>query len=616
MMLKTGVEKSSGLMDKVRESARQLRYLPHALTLLRQAAGGWAALWIGLLIAQGLLPAVQVWLTRTLVDNLARALGSNMEWTRIQPVLGPAALMAGLMLLGECLRGLTSYVRAAQAELLRDHIAMLIQRQSVAADYGFYENADFYDHLHRARDEATHRPITLIDSLGSLLQNGLTLLAIMVTLMPYGWWLPLSLVIGTAPALLVVMRYTLRQHEWRQRVTQDRRRAWYFYKTLTTADTAAEVRLFELGAYFQTAYEQLTTRLRHEFLRMAAGQSLAEFGAAAIALAITGATLAWTGWRAFHGTVTLGVLALFYQAFSQGQQLMRSLLTNIGHIYANSLFLGNLFEFLELRPSIVDLPDPVPAPTLLREGIRFHDVTFAYGDARRPALRNFDLAIPAGAVAAIVGLNGAGKTTLIKLLCRLYDPDSGFITMDGVDLRRMPVAGLRRAITVLFQHPVHYNATVAENIQLGDVAAAPDAERIAAAARAAGASQMIERLPAGYDTRLGKWFAEGTELSGGEWQRLALARAFLRQAPVMLLDEPTSAMDSWAEADWVHRFRTLAAGRTVIIITHRFTTAMRADIIHVMSEGGIIESGAHEDLLARNGPYANSWREQMQDIGG
>ncbi len=235
--------------------------------------------------------------------------------------------------------------------------------------------------------------------------------------------------------------------------------------------------------------------------------------------------------------------------------------------------------------------------------VRFQSVSFRYPGTQRAALDGFDLTIPAGSIVAIVGPNGAGKSTLLKLLCRFYDPDAGAIELDGMDLRQFALDDVRRSVTVLFQQPVHYNATAGENIALGDLrVTAPDA--VSKAAADAGADEIIDHLPAGYDQLLGRWFADGAELSVGEWQRIALARAFLRRAPILILDEPTSAMDPWAEADWLGRFRRLAGGRTVIMITHRFTTARLADQIHVMSEGRIIESGTHDQLLALNGQYA------------
>jgi ATP-binding cassette, subfamily B, bacterial len=301
----------------------------------------------------------------------------------------------------------------------------------------------------------------------------------------------------------------------------------------------------------------------------------------------------------------VGKLAMFYAAFQQGLGLMRSLLQNLGELYRSSMFLGNLFEFLNLKPSVHSPASPRPLPTALRQSIRFRNVTFQYPGSPAPNLAGFDLTIPAGRIVSLVGPNGAGKSTFVKLLCRLYDPYEGSIEMDGVDLREFSIDELRRHITVLFQEPVRYNATAAENIGMGNPGAT--LEDIEEAARAAGADEIIGRLPQKYDHLLGKLFLDGVGLSTGEWQRIALARAFLRNAPILILDEPTSAMDPWAEAEWLDRFRTIASGRTAIVITHRLTTAMRADEIHVISRGRVVESGRHEDLLARGGLYAQSW---------
>jgi ATP-binding cassette subfamily B protein len=300
---------------------------------------------------------------------------------------------------------------------------------------------------------------------------------------------------------------------------------------------------------------------------------------------------------------------MFYQALQQGMGLSRSLLENVGQFYGNVLFLSNLFEFLALEPRILkpEIAEPVPA---VRRAIRFRDVSFQYPVTDRSALSHLDLEIPAGRITAVVGSNGAGKSTLIKLLCRFYDPSQGAVEIDGIDLRSMDPESLRRSITVLFQQPVHYNATAGENIALGDIVSTTDQGAVEVAAAAAGADETIRRLPAGYNQFLGREFEHGTELSSGEWQRIALARAFLRQAPILILDEPTSAMDPWAEADWLHRFRQLAIGRTTLVITHRFKTAQIAEMIYVLSEGRVIECGSHDQLLAAGGQYAEGWLAQ------
>jgi ATP-binding cassette, subfamily B, bacterial len=282
----------------------------------------------------------------------------------------------------------------------------------------------------------------------------------------------------------------------------------------------------------------------------------------------------------------------------------------LGQLYRNSLFVSNLFEFLQLQPQVIDPPHPYPVPLPFKQGICFQNVTFRYPGSDLPVLQNFNLTIPAGKIVAIVGDNGAGKSTLIKLLCRFYDPAAGRIELDGVDLRDFSVAELRQAITVLFQSPVPYYVKVSQNISFGDISATLSHADIEAAGREAGIHEKLKRLPQGYDSQLGKAFPNGTDLSGGEWQRLALARAFLRKAQLIILDEPTSAMDPWTEQDWLARFRIMATGRTAVVITHRFTLAMQADMIHLMRAGEIVESGNHRDLLKQNGLYAESWRSQ------
>jgi len=320
--------------------------------------------------------------------------------------------------------------------------------------------------------------------------------------------------------------------------------------------------------------------------------------------------------RALQGRAQLGDLALFYRAFDQGQGLMRTVLSSLGTLYADALFLEHLFTFLDIEPDTkATAQPPAPVPTTITHGITFERVGFRYPDSEVWVLRAFSLHVPAGATVAVVGANGAGKSTLLKLMCRFYDPQEGRILLDGTDIRTFNPAELRRRIAVMFQYPVHYIATAAENIALGDVHTDLNGEEHAAirqAAQGAGADAFIQELPSGYDTLLSKQFDGGVELSGGQWQRISLARAFYREAPIVILDEPTSFMDSWAEAAWLDRFHQLTEHRTALIITHRFTTAMRADHIIVMERGAIVEQGTHEALLDEGGRYAQSWRTQTE----
>jgi ATP-binding cassette subfamily B protein len=314
--------------------------------------------------------------------------------------------------------------------------------------------------------------------------------------------------------------------------------------------------------------------------------------------------------RFTQSQASLGDLVLFYQVFAQAKNLMRSLLENIAQIYSNGLFLGNLFDFLDLESQVHDPLQAILPPKVIQHGNVFRQVDFQYPRSPRIALQALELTITAGQIAAIVGPNGAGKNTF-KLLCRLYDPTRGDITIDGIDIRQMPIVDLRQKIAVLPQEFARYNAKVSENIALADPTHHATDSQIQFAAHAAQADQFIERLPLRYDSILGRWFENGAELSTGEWQRIALARVWMRDAPIIILDEPTSSMDPWTEVAWLTDLRHVVEGRIAIIITHRISTAMHCDIIHVLEEGHILESGNHQQLLHRQGRYAQLWQTQQ-----
>jgi ATP-binding cassette subfamily B protein len=596
-------------LDKVRA---QLPFLPRALGLVWTASRGWTVAWISLLVIQGVLPVAVVTLTKVLVDSLVAAIDAGGAWEAIRSPLLLALLMAGLVLASELLRAVTRYVRTAQGELVSDHISGLIHDRAVAADLAHYETPEYHDRLHRARVDSRHRAVALVENLGSLLQNSLTLIAMAVVLAQFGWWVPLALIASTVPALLVVVRFAVQRHHWLMKTTPEVRRTWYYDWLLTHREAAPEIRLFDLGGHFARIFQSMRARLRNERFAIARTEARAEMLAGGLAVTVMGAALAWMVVRTLRGAATLGGLAMFFQAFSQGQKLMRSLLETLGEAISNTLFMENLFEFLSVEPVIVDPPSPAPLPAGEALTIRFRDVGFRYPSSRAPILDRFNLEIPAGRVVALLGVNGAGKSTLFKLLCRLYDPTEGSVEIGGADIRTFGLDELRRLVTVLFQDPVRYSETVRRNLEFGDAGAEHDDPAILKSLHAAGAASLLDRLPDGIDSLLGSWFAGGTELSGGEWQRLSLARAVLRDARILLLDEPTSAMDSWAETDWVNRFRDLAHGRTAIIISHRLTTAMKADVIHVMEAGRVVESGSHRELLAAGGRYAEAWAAQMK----
>ena len=599
------------LLQKLQRFQQELIHIPKILGLIWQAARGWMLLWGMLLVVQGVLPTVTIFLSRSLVDGLVNATGQGLSMEVIYPVIIPGAAMVGVMLAGELLSSLTTWVRTHQAELVQDFISGLVHQQSIVIDFACYESPDYSDRLERAREGASQESLSLLENLGSLLQNTVTLGAIATLLLTYGPWLPLILVISAVPALVVGLRLNLEQYHWSQRTTPARRRLNYYEYLLTSNWSAAELRLFGWGNYFARAYQRLRRRLRQEHLGLIRKQALNRLLASGIALLLSSLALVWMAQQLLLGLLTMGDLALFYQAFNRGQSIIKTFLGSLEEIYRNTLFISNLFEFLELEAEIVDPPAPREMPRSLRQGVQFTDIEFSYPGCDRPTLSNFDLTLPAGKITAIVGDNGAGKSTLIKLLCRFYDPTQGRITIDGIDLRQFAVADLRRAITVLFQNLVPYYVTAEQNIALGDCNADFSRQQVMAAAQGAGIHSKIMNLPQDYDSQLGKWFAGGTDLSGGEWQKLSLARACIRDAQIIILDEPTSAMDPWAEHEWLARFRQMAQGRTTLVITHRFTLARQADLIYVMKAGKIVESGSHETLLRQQGLYAQSWFTQI-----
>ena len=592
---------------------RLLAYVPRALTLVWEAAARWMLAWATLLAIQGLLPGASVYLTKWVLDGASEAIGNGLAWGNVQLIAIPGGLMALVLLLQQVAKAANGWVQTAQAQHVEDHIQNRIHNQAGRLDLAFYESSDYYDTLHQASSKAGSKSLEVLQQLGGLFQNGITLVTIAVILVPYGLWIPLVLIFSTLPALYVVVKHNRKYHDWWEERTMDQRRARYYDMMLTLDFAAQEIRAFDLGHYFTQAYSDLRDWLRTERIELEKNKSLATVGAGLTALVAMGIVMGIMAWRAMRGLATIGDLGLFYRSFREGQGLMRNLLQNAGKLYTNAMFLEHLFDFLSFEPTMQNPDAPREDPPIPQSEIVFEDISFRYPETDTYVLEDFSLSLPAQKVTAIVGENGAGKTTLSKLLGRLYDPEEGRVLIDGVDIRKYRIKDLRDQITTLFQEPMHYQATVARNIVLGDVDREHSREALEKAAREAMIHDTIQDLPKGYDTQLGHWFEDGTDLSGGQWQRIALARAYYRDAPIVILDEPTSAMDSWAENKWLQSFgRLVDEGRTAFIITHRFTTAMHADIIHVMHDGEVIESGTHEVLLEQEGHYAESWRNQVE----
>lgn len=615
----TRTQDESPLWQKARRLQEQLPYLPRALRLIWQVAPGLALGRAAVLLLGGVLPAVSIALTRLLVDRLthileAAPIPAALLWQELNGAVLLALGIGVALLLGQLLQSLGSWIHTAQAEQIGMHVSGLIQEKASLADYSLFETPEKIDKLYRARSEAAFRPVAVLDSLGKLAQGVLTLLTMFGLLLPYGPWPIVILVAGSLPVLWVMVHYKRKQHAWQKSIASQERRMWYYDWLLTGEEGAAELRLFGTRLIYLDAYRSIRGRIKKDRLDLERHQLTGQLGAGLTGLIAAGLCMAFMVWRALQGAATFGDLVLFYQVLSQSQSILRGQLHNAGQLYGSLLFLSHLFDFLDLENAVLDEAQPEEMP--LDPGgvtLRCENVSFTYPGGTYPVFSDFSLTLHKGQVTAIVGDNGAGKSTLVKLICRLYDPQEGWITWNGVDIRQLAQQDLRGRISVLFQSPMHYQATASENIAYSRSALGV-VERVAItqAAEGAGADGFIQELRDGYETQLGKWFEHGTDLSVGQWQRIALARAFLRQSPLMILDEPTSAMDAWSEMEWLARLRSLSQGRTMLIITHRLTTAMQADIIHVMVRGQIVESGSHEELLAAGGRYAQAWIGEMR----
>ncbi|MCP4142727.1 MAG: ABC transporter ATP-binding protein [Chloroflexi bacterium] len=595
----------------LRSQLYQTKYMPKALKLVWKAAHGWTLLSTLLLIIRGILPAATVYLTKEMVNAMADVVNSNGNIETLKGAIPFIALMAATILVREFIGDVQRYVNAVLADRTQDFMYNLIHEKTTSLDMQFYESTSYFDKLQRAASEAVSRPLSLLNSLNNLLESTITLVAIIGILFTLSWWVPLMLLIGTLPALIIAFRTTRNRQKWRLDNTIERRRLNYYKKMLSNDKSMPELRIFNLGQHFKKAYSDLRRKLREESLTILRRGLWEKAGASILGLLTLALMLGWMGWSALQSVLDLGEIVMFWQAMNKGRGLVRNLFLGLDTLYNDLIFLDDLFTFLELEPQVVDPLKPITVPSGLKKGIEVKDITFCYPDSDLVALKNYSLTVPTGKIVAIVGENGAGKSTLTKLLCRFYDPQEGIITWDGVDIRDMAQEDLRQRITILFQRPLSYFESVEDNIRFGDLRSQPSRADVVAAAKISNAHEFITKFPDDYDTVLGKQFGKA-ELSIGEWQRVALARAFVRKADFLILDEPTSAMDSWAEGEWMGRFRDLVRDRTALIITHRFSTAMQADIIHVMVNGSIIESGTHTDLVSTNGHYANSWRQQMK----
>ncbi len=597
----------------LKETVRQALHIDRAIRLVWRAAPGWTLVNLGLVVVQGLLPLAALYVMKRVIDTVTIGVKASNLSAAIQPVLAWLGVAVGVAVLIALARSLGEMASSAQALMVADAVSDQIHAQSIVMDLGYYENPEYYDTLHRAQIEGPSRPTSIVTGLVSLGQSGITIVGIAGLLVWANAWAGIILFAAAIPAAIVRILYSRRLFKFTLGQTKHEREAENYHWMLTTGYHAKEIRLFQLGPLFKGRFHDLRQALRKSRLDLYRRRTLLDFFAQALASIAVFAAFGYTALQALRGALSLGDLVMVYLGFQSGLGFLQSILQALAGLYENNLFLSNFYHFLDLAPAIQAPEHPRPIPQPITRGVTFEGVSFTYPGTAQPALESVDLHLGPGEVIALVGENGSGKTTLIKLLCQLYRPDGGRITLDGIDLRDVDPVRWQREISVTFQDYVHYMLPAWENIWLGDVDAPPDRARIEAAARQAGVDETIRRLPKGYDNYLGTMFEDGKDLSTGEWQKIALARSFIRQAQIVVLDEPTSALDPLAEAALFDRFRSLIHGRSAILISHRFSTVHMADRIYVMDRGRVVESGNHNELLKRGGQYARMYLAQAKN---
>ena len=584
-----------------------LRNLPPFLKLIWSTSRPITAGDLSLRLVRALLPVATLYIGKLIIDEVVRLMrAGSHEFGHLLTLL---IIEFSLAVIADVLGRVVSLLDSLLSERFTNATSIQLMEHAAMLDLEDFEDSDLQDRLERARRQTTGR-MTLMTQIFGQAQDVVTIVSFSIGLLAYAPWLIVLLLIALVPAFLGEAHFNAQSYSLDYRRTPERRELDYLRQTGASVETAKEVKIFALNAFLLERYRNLADRL-YQTNRLLA-QRRALWGAVLTTIGTVGyyVAYAYIAWRTLRGEFTIGDLTFLSGAFRRLRTLLEGLLISFSQVAGQALYLDDLFSFFTIEPEIVSPENPLPFPSPISKGFTFENAGFQYPGAERWAVRNLNFTLRAGEVLALVGENGAGKTTLVKLLARLYDPDEGRILLDGHDLREYDLGQLRANIGVIFQDFVRFQMTAAENIAVGQIDAHDDRPRIIAAAESSMADPMIRRLPNGYDQLIGKRFRTGVELSGGEWQKLAIGRAYMRDAQVLILDEPTAALDARAEFEVFQRFKELSHGKTAVLISHRFSSVRMADRILVLAEGRVEAEGTHDELLALSPRYAELFELQ------
>ena len=603
-----------------RERLANLRHLGRLVAQIWRTSRWLTAASIGLRLVRSLQPVAMLYVGKLIIDEVVRltaapAPGADLAgWWASGELSAVAALLAlelALVIATDLLARSTTLVDSTLGELHSNTVSIELMRHAARLDLQHFESPEYQDRLERARRQAAGRNALLSQMFGQA-QDAITVMTLVAGLVLYAPWLVLLLPLSFVPAMLGEVRFNTLSYYLSRNRTPERRQLEYIRHVGASAESAKEIKLFGLGEFLVERFRALATAIFVENRRLAVERALWGALFAGISTLIYYGAYAWLVLQTVMGSYSIGDLVFLSGSFLNLNSLFQRILLGFTQIAGQSLYLDDLFSFFEIQPVMRRHPTPTAFPHPIRQGVTFEGVGFRYPETDNWAVRGLDFTIRAGETLALVGENGAGKTTIVKLLTRLYDPDEGRITVDGIDLRDMAVEDLHAHVGVIFQDFVRYSLTAAENIGVGRVEHITDLQQVKDAARRSLADAVIAKLPLGYDQPLGRLFNKGRDLSGGEWQKIAIARAYMRDADLIVLDEPTSALDAKAEAEVFARFKGIATGKTAMLISHRFSTVRMADRILVLDSGRIIEEGSHDELIALDGLYAELFELQAR----